>query len=221
MNTDIFQLYERYPTLISCRNEIERLIAAVLACVRSGGKLLLCGNGGSEADCDHIAGELLKGFLSLRPLPQEDCEKLMQAYGADGASYARHLQCGIPAIPLPSLRAAATAYENDCEPSLVYAQLTYAIGRQGDMLWGISTSGNSANVAAALRVAHAMGLFTVALTGQHDSICAQVADITVQVPAADTYAVQELHLPVYHYVCACVERELYREKSFELRTIVE
>ena len=115
----------------------------------------------------------------------------------------------MPVIPLPSLRAAATAYENDCDPSLVYAQLTYAIGRRGDMLWGISTSGNSANVVAALRVAHAMGLSTAALTGARDSLCAQTADVTVRVPATDTYAVQELHLPVYHYVCARVERELY------------
>lgn len=209
MNAEIFNLYGRYPALLSCQEEIEHLVQTLLDCVQSGGKLLLCGNGGSEADCDHIAGELLKGFLLTRPLPQADCEKLLQVCGQDGARYAQHLQCGMPVIPLPSLRAAATAYENDCDPSLVYAQLTYAIGRRGDMLWGISTSGNSVNVVAAVRVAHAMGLSTAALTGARDSLCAQTADVTVRVPATDTYAVQELHLPVYHYVCARVERELY------------
>ena len=214
MSLSIEILLQNYPTLEACRESIETARDLLIGTYREGGKLLLCGNGGSCADCDHIAGELLKGFLSHRPLSEEDCIALADSLPegeADPDLYllAGQLQGGLPAISLPSLTAAVTAVSNDTDPALIFAQSVWALGQAGDTLICLSTSGNSRNVVLAAKAARAKGLKVLALTGEADSALSALADVTVQVPACDTYRVQEYHLPVYHYLCAAVEEALF------------
>jgi len=192
----IEKLTSRIPALAPAAAEIEAAVEAICQMHRAGGKLLLCGNGGSAADCEHISGELLKGFLQKRA-PVEDVPQVLQR--------------GVAAIPLPSLSASLSAFANDVEPSLVYAQLTYALGRRGDVFMGLSTSGNSRNVVEAAEVAKKQGLITVALTGDAGGRLADVCHIAIRVPEGETYLVQELHLPVYHAICAEVEERLFGE----------
>ena len=187
-------LTQRFPELSACAMDIEAAIDAICRMHRDGGKLLLCGNGGSAADCEHISGELLKGFI-LRREHHDEVPTLLQR--------------GICAVPLPSLSASISAFSNDVEPSLVYAQLVYAMGRRGDVFMGLSTSGNSKNVVEAARVAKTLGLVTVGLTGAKGGTLAQACDIVIRVPETETYRVQEYHLPVYHAVCAEVEARLF------------
>lgn len=190
----IEKLINRIPALAPLASEIEGAVAAICQMHRAGGKLLLCGNGGSAADCEHISGELLKGFLQKRE-PRENVPSVLQQ--------------GVAAIPLPSLSASLSAFANDVEPSLVYAQLTYALGRPGDVFMGISTSGNSKNVVEAAEVARRLGLVTIALTGASGGKLADICHVTIRVPENETYLVQELHLPVYHAICAEVEERLF------------
>jgi D-sedoheptulose 7-phosphate isomerase len=214
MSLTIETLLQNHPALTVCRDSIQAARDLLLATYQRGGKLLLCGNGGSCADCDHIAGELLKGFLSHRPLSEEDCLTLADTLPdgeADPDLYllAGQLQGGLPAISLPAQTAALTAVSNDTDPALIFAQLVWALGQKGDTLLCLSTSGNSRNVVLAAKAALAKGMTVLALTGEADSALSALADATVQVPAADTYRVQEYHLPVYHYLCAAVEEELF------------
>ena len=207
-------LLQNHPALANCRDSIESSRDLLIGTYRRGGKLLLCGNGGSCADCDHIAGELLKGFLSHRPLSEEDCIALADTLPdseADPDLYllAGQLQGGLPAISLPAQTAAVTAVSNDTDPALIFAQLVWALGQAGDTLVCLSTSGNSRNVVLAAKAAKAKGMSVLAMTGEHDSRLSELADVTVQVPATDTYRVQEYHLPVYHYLCAAVEEEFF------------
>ena len=190
----IEKLINRIPALAPLEAEIEGAVTAICEMHRAGGKLLLCGNGGSAADCEHISGELLKGFLQKRE-PRENVPSVLQQ--------------GVAAIPLPSLSASLSAFANDVEPSLVYAQLTYALGRPGDVFMGISTSGNSKNVVEAAEVARRLGLVTIALTGASGGKLADICHVTIRVPENETYLVQELHLPVYHAICAEVEERLF------------
>jgi D-sedoheptulose 7-phosphate isomerase len=207
-------LLQNHPDLIACQDTIEAARDLLVNTYRQGGKLLLCGNGGSAADCDHITGELLKGFLSHRPLSEEDCMALADTLPdgeADPDLYllAGQLQGGLPAISLPSQTAAVTAVCNDTDPALIFAQLVWALGQTGDTLICLSTSGNSRNVVLAAKAARAKGLMVLALTGENDSKLSDLADVTVQVPACETYRVQEYHLPVYHYLCAAVEEAFF------------
>lgn len=210
----IQSLLQNHPTLTACQDAIETARDLLIDTYREGGKLLLCGNGGSAADCDHIAGELLKGFLSHRPLSEEDCLALAESLPdgeADPDLYllAGQLQGGLPVISLPAQTAALTAVCNDTDPALIFAQLTWALGQAGDTLVCLSTSGNSRNVVLAAKAAKTRGLRVLALTGEHDSKLSELSDVTVQVPATDTYRVQEYHLPVYHYLCAAVEEAFF------------
>ena len=214
MSLTIETLLQNHPFLSVCRASIEAARDLLIRTYRKGGKLLLCGNGGSAADCDHIAGELLKGFLSHRPLSEEDCMALADTLPdgeADPDLYllAGQLQGGLPAVSLPAQTAAVTAVCNDTDPALIFAQLVWALGQAGDTLVCLSTSGNSRNVVLAAKAARAKGMAVLALTGENDSRLSELADVTVQVPAADTYRVQEYHLPVYHYLCAAVEEEFF------------
>lgn len=207
-------LHKNHPALIACQNAIETARDLLIDTYREGGKLLLCGNGGSAADCDHIAGELLKGFLSHRPLSEEDCLALAESLPdgeADPDLYllAGQLQGGLPAVSLPAQTAALTAVCNDTDPALIFAQLTWALGQAGDTLICLSTSGNSRNVVLAAKAAKTKGLRVLALTGENDSKLSELSDVTVQVPAHDTYRVQEYHLPVYHYLCAAIEKSFF------------
>ena len=211
---ELYELTNAHPGLCHCLDTILAAQDLLVNTYRAGGKLLLCGNGGSCADCDHIAGELLKGFLSHRPLSEEDCIALADTLPdgeADPDLYllAGQLQGGLPAISLPAQTAAVTAVSNDTDPALIFAQLVWALGQAGDTLVCLSTSGNSRNVVLAAKAAKAKGMTVLALTGEHDSKLSELADVVIQVPATDTYRVQEYHLPVYHYLCAAVEEEFF------------
>lgn len=203
------ELLRRYPALSVCRAEITEALEAMTEAFCRGGKLLLCGNGGSCADCDHIAGELLKGFLSRRPADGETVRNLTAQYPEEGPNLAKKLQRGLPAISLAAHAGVMTAFANDVDPELIYAQLVYAYGKPEDVVLGISTSGNSRNVVAALRTAKALGLKTVGLTGSRESVMDSICDITIKVPETETYKVQEYHLPVYHYLCAALEERFF------------
>ncbi|MCR5183886.1 MAG: SIS domain-containing protein [Opitutales bacterium] len=197
-------LIARYPALESCRDSILSALDALIASYSNGGKLLICGNGGSAADADHIAGELLKGFCSKRPLKAS-------ARVALGEDLAAKLQDALPAISLHSMGAINTAWLNDCDPYYVYAQLTWGLGRAGDVLLGISTSGNSKNVCPAMQVARAKGMKTIGLTGATGGKLKSLADICICVPDTETYRIQELHLPVYHSLCLALEEHFFAD----------
>ena len=195
----ITELLERYPNLIFCKADILRAKEALIRCYEKQGKLLLCGNGGSAADCDHIVGELMKGFLLKRRV---DDKKIPE-------NIRERLQGSLPAISLSSHTAFMSAFINDVEPSMVYAQMLYGYAQPNDVFIGISTSGNSANVVNAAMLAKAIGLETVALTGKNGGTLSEICDVTIRVPETETYKVQELHLPVYHYICAEVEKHFF------------
>lgn len=196
------ELLKRHPALWGCKNEILEAEKALISMYERGGKLLLCGNGGSCADSEHITGELMKGFLKTRPLSPEHKQRL-------DPDIADKLQEGLPAIPLTAFSALNTAFCNDVEPTLIFAQPLWVLGNEGDMLIAISTSGNSKNVVAAAKVAKAKGMSVIALTGKSGGALKDIADITVAVPETETFKVQELHLPAYHYLCAKVEEHFY------------
>ena len=186
-----------------------RLQRKLIAVFRAGGKLLLCGNGGSCADCDHIAGELVKGFLKKRPLPAPLQDKIGRALPEGGTALAQALQGGLPAISLAAHPALFTAFANDVSAEYAFAQQVIAYGRPGDLLIGISTSGNARNVACAVATAKAVGLATIGLTGAKGGKLRELVDIAICVPANETMRIQELHLPVYHALCAQVEEALF------------
>lgn len=203
----IGELIERYPALADCRGDITKTKESLIRCFEAGGKLLLCGNGGSCADCEHIVGELMKGFRSKRPLCEEKKAQMRAAYSHIDEDILGKLQNGLPAISLPSFTALNMAFANDVDARMVYAQGVFALGRQEDVLLAISTSGNSQNVVEATKVAKAMGMRVIALTGEHGGMLREIADICICVPETETYKVQELHLPVYH--CLCEELEVH------------
>ncbi len=200
MNID--NLISRYPLLSACREDIENAAELMIKTYRRGGKILLAGNGGSSADCDHIVGELMKGFLLKRKV---DDEKIPE-------NIRMHLQGSLPAISLSSHTAAMSAFINDVEPSMVYAQMLYGYANADDVFVGISTSGNSSNVVNAAIVAKSLGIKTVALTGERSSKLSEISDIAIRVPETETYKIQELHLPVYHYLCASVEEYFFGDR---------
>ena len=203
------ELINRYPSLCACKEDIKKAVDAIIDCYEKGGKLLLCGNGGSCADCEHIVGELMKGFLSKRPLSEEKKAEMKANCPEMDDKYLSLLQRAVPAIALPSFTALNTAFCNDVEPELVFAQSLMGLGKKDDMLCCISTSGNSKNVVAAALTAKALGLKTIGLTGQTGGKLKSICDICVCVPETETFKVQELHLPVYHYLCARVEEKLF------------
>jgi len=203
-------LIGRYPKLIGCRGEILRAAELLTETFRRGGTLFTCGNGGSAADADHIVGELAKGFLKKRPLPAGLRDALSAAY-PDGEDLARGLQGGLAAVSLHSQSALHTAFANDCDPVLAYAQALYALGKPGDALLAISTSGNSKNCVAAAKLAKVRGIAVLALTGERESALSALADCAVRVGDHETYRVQELHLPVYHWLCAKIEETFFEE----------
>ncbi len=194
------ELIARHPALAACKSEIEAAVSLITETYFGGGKVLLCGNGGSAADCDHIAGELLKGFLLPRKVENPDIP----------AELREKLQGALPAVSLPSLTAALTASINDLDADFVYAQLLLGLAKPGDLLVAISTSGNSKNVLHAAELARAIGVKTLALTGKGGGRLAELADTAICVPESETYLVQELHLPVYHFLCAETERHIFQ-----------
>ncbi len=206
----ISELAERYPVLRANENEIRLLCDVLISCYEAGGKLLICGNGGSCADAEHIAGELMKGFLKKRPIGDEKKKEMTARAPELNEVNLSALQVGLPVITLNSGVALTTAFMNDCDPDLVYAQEVLALGKEGDVFLGISTSGNAKNVFVAAAVAKALGLKTVALTGRDGGKLKPLCDLSVVVNEEETFKIQELHLPVYHAICATVEEYFFK-----------
>ncbi len=202
-------LLRRYPVLASAAPAIREATETILAAFQAGRTLFCCGNGGSAADAEHICGELLKGFLLRRELPAAEQKEYAAAFGAEGADLAGKLQRGLRAVSLLSHPGFTSAFCNDVDPSLVYAQQLYALGRPGDVLLGISTGGGAANVKFAEMAAKMMGIRSILLTGNRHGICEKYADIVIAVPDSETCRIQELHLPVYHAICAAVEDAMF------------
>ena len=207
----INELIERYPSLAVCRGDIEAAKDVLIDCYEKGGKLLLCGNGGSSADCDHIVGELMKGFLLKRPIPDSKREEMAARCPEIDCAVLDKLQMGLPAISLTSINALNTAFATDVDPELMYAQSVFALGRPGDVLIALSTSGNAKNVAEAAKVARAIGMKVVSLTGRDGGALRSLSDVCIIAPECETYKIQELHLPVYHAICADVEEHFFSE----------
>ena len=204
-------LCERYPDLKSVENDIAAAYQILEKSYKNGGKLLVAGNGGSAADAEHIVGELMKGFKLPRKPQADFADKLVQENTELGAVLAENLQGALPAIALDGHPALSTAYMNDCEPLLCFAQQVNGYGKTGDVFLGILTSGNSKNVLYAATTAHAKGMKVIGLTGAKSSKLEQMSDVCIKVPQTETYMIQELHLPVYHCLCLMLEDEFFRD----------
>jgi D-sedoheptulose 7-phosphate isomerase len=202
INRHVRNLLQRRPELSVCQADVIRAFEMMRDCFRRGGKMLLCGNGGSAADAEHWAGELLKGFVHQRPLDRKEKQRLPPALG-------RKLQGALPAIALTGFVSLGTAFANDVDPQLVFAQLVWALGRPGDLLVGLSTSGNARNVCAAMQAAKGRGLARVGLSGKTGGRLLSLCDLCIRAPAHETHLVQEFHLPIYHCLCLMLEAEFF------------
>ena len=214
MNEKIDELFLRYPSLAVCKDDILKTQGLMLETYRNGGKILICGNGGSCADAHHIVGELMKGFLLKRPMTAQQKAQFKAVLGDEAELFISRLQRGIPAIALDGGNAIGTAFGNDVDADYVYAQLLFGYGTPNDLLIGITTSGNSKNVVNAAKAAKALCITCVGLTGAKESALSRLADVTIRVPETETFKVQELHLPVYHYLCAAVEEAIFGKGEY-------
>lgn len=195
----------RYPQLIVVKDCIVEAYQILEESYTNDGKLLVAGNGGSAADAEHIVGELMKGFVNPRKLEAEYSDALITVNKELGRVLSENLQGALPAIALDGHLALTTAYLNDCEPLLCFAQQVNGYGKKSDVFLGISTSGNSKNILYAATVAKAKGMKVIGLTGEKDSKLSEISDTCIQVPETETYKIQELHLPVYHCLCLMLE----------------
>lgn len=209
-NDPLDALLTRYPALTDCRAAIEEAGRALIACFKRDGKLLVCGNGGSASDAGHIVGELMKGFRKKRPLPDDLQARLAEMLPREARMLVSRLQGALPAVDLTAQTALLTATGNDLHADLIFAQQVLGYGRKGDILLGLSTSGGARDVINALCVAESLGLTTIGLTGRTGGEMAGYCRILIRVPADGTPEVQELHLPVYHALCAMVEDAFFR-----------
>ena len=202
MNESLERLFSRCPCLKPCAPSIMNAFDVLLSLFRAGGKVLVCGNGGSAADAEHICGELLKKFMKHRAIPSEVAARLRPELAAK-------LEGALPAVSLVSMSGIVTAFANDVSWETAFAQQVLGLAKPGDVLVALSTSGNSANCVAAAEVMKAVGGKYIAFTGANESRLSQVCDVAIRVPETETYKVQELHLPVYHALCAAIEEELF------------
>jgi len=209
MNNHINTLIGCYPSLAVCKASIQTAYDTMKQAYCNGRKLLVCGNGGSAADSEHIVGELMKEFKLKREVYKNQAEAMKQIDPELGDILARHLQGALPAIALTGHSSLTTAFMNDSNPELIFAQQVNGYGKPGDVFLGISTSGNSRNVLFAAVAAKAKGLKVIGLTGQKPCKLAQLADVCIQVPETETYKIQELHLPVYHCLCMMLEEHFF------------
>jgi D-sedoheptulose 7-phosphate isomerase len=209
LSTALEKMLSKYPELNVCLDDIHHAFSLMKESFANKGKLLLCGNGGSASDCEHIVGELMKGFMSRRPITSEMQGKL-NIFGDDEGGYlGRHLQGALPAISLVSHTSLMTAFSNDVAADMVFAQQVFGYGSTGDVLLGISTSGNSANVIRAIQVAKAIGVKTIGLTGRSGGKMKELCDAAICVPWESTPDIQERHLPIYHALCIMLEEEFF------------
>ena len=202
-------LVERYPSLDFVKDDIVAAYLLMEEAYENGGKLLVAGNGGSAADAEHIVGELMKGFKLSRKLEAGFAEQLVAENVELGGILAENLQGALPAIALDGHPALSTAYMNDCEPLLCFAQQINGYGKPGDVFLGISTSGNSKNMLFAATTAHAKGMKVIGLTGAKDSRLMDMSDVCIKAPQTETYMIQELHLPIYHCLCLMLEDKFF------------
>lgn len=204
------KLYKDYPVLDVNKEDIEKAYSYLLTCAKNEAFIYCCGNGGSAADSEHITGELMKGFILKRPLPEE--EKALFDNIEGGEDIALKLQQGIRCISLVSQTGVISAFANDIDPTLIYAQQVYAYAKsKDDVLIALSTSGNSLNIVNAVKAAKAKGIRTVSITGEKESKLSALSDVTIKLPTSVTYEVQELTLPVYHALCAALEAAMFCE----------
>ena len=209
MEKEIEKLTRRYPELKVCENDINNAYNLLVDCFKTGNKLLIAGNGGSCADAEHIAGELMKGFKEKRPVDQAFAKKLEQLNAQD---VSERLQQGLPTIALHNHNSLNTAFINDVDNGGLYffAQQLYVYGNKGDVLLAISTSGNAKNIYNAALVAKAKGMKIIGLTGQEGGLIQEVADVTIKAPSKETYIIQEFHLPIYHCLCLMLENKFFK-----------
>jgi len=204
-------LLEVYPALSPLADGLCRARDMIVDTYRRGGKIMVLGNGGSSADADHIVGELMKGFLLKRRMTERQRAEFRAALGEAAEGLSERLQRGIPAISLTAQSAVLSAFANDVDPELVYAQMVFGYGKPSDLVIAISTSGNAKNAVSAVMTAKAMGIKTLGLTGEGGGRLSELCDLTLRAPERETYRVQELHLPIYHYLCASAEEEIFGE----------
>lgn len=209
MKSQIDILIERYPQLGSCKEDIRGAYEILETAYANGRKLLVCGNGGSASDSEHIVGELMKEFRLKRKVYSDQAASLKAIDPELGQVLAESLQGALPAISLTGHSSLQTAFMNDAEPELVFAQQVNGYGKPGDVLLGISTSGNSKNVLYAAVNAKAKGLKVIGLTGEKENKLMKYADVCIRVPKTETYEIQELHLPVYHCLCLMLEQKFF------------
>lgn len=203
------ELMIRYPILGMQRQDIWKAYELMAETFEAGKKLLVAGNGGSAADAEHIVGELMKGFVKPRNLKPEILEKFEEVGGKAGKEIGEKIQGALPAIAVVNHVALSTAYLNDVDPLLSFSQQVYGYGEEGDVFWGISTSGNSKNILSACTVAHARGMKVIGLTGGSGGRLKEEADVVIAVPGEETFKIQELHLPVYHTLCLMLEEHFF------------
>lgn len=199
----------RYPQMENMVDDIKKTVDIIVNCYRSGGKVLICGNGGSASDSCHIVGELMKGFLKKRPLTNEERSAMREKNPEISDELIDNLQGSLPAINLTENSGIISAFANDVDPANVYAQQVLGYGQYNDVLIGITTSGNSVNVINACHVAKALGVNVIGLTGKDGGKLKELSDVCLIAPENETFKIQECHLPIYHLICAAVEAEFY------------
>lgn len=209
MKTGLQELLQRYPQLSGLRAELDSAADLLLQSVSNKGKVLVSGNGGSAADADHIVGELMKKFIRERPISQELQDSLRKIDPVTGAMLASSLEGSIPAICLSAHTALTTAFGNDVDSAISYAQQVSGYGIAGDVFWGLSTSGNAKNVLYAAMVAKAKDLRVLGMTGEGGGLLKDLCDVCIRVPERETFKVQELHLPIYHWLCIYLESQFW------------
>ena len=207
-------LCRRHPALAPLKGDLQRAYAVLRDCIAGDHKILVCGNGGSAADSEHIVGELMKSCAWKRPIPAADRARLLSVW-PDSGPLADALEAGIPAVSLVGQIGLTTAYANDVDYAYGFAQQVYGLGQPGDALIAISTSGNSRNIVHACRVARMRGVAVVGLTGQRGGGMADLCDVAIRAPETQTHLVQELHLPIYHWLCLALEEHFFGEHGLK------
>jgi D-sedoheptulose 7-phosphate isomerase len=203
------ELFRNYPPLKNCREDFLLSFQLIRDSYNQKGKLLICGNGGSAADSEHIVGELLKGFLQQRRVNERFLNRLVNLFPKDGLELGKKIQEALPAISLTGQSAFFSAFSNDVSPDTVFAQQVYALGMEQDILLAISTTGNSKNVLNAVKISRVIGMKSIGLTGQDGGEMKKLCHVAICVPGTQTFRIQELHLPVYHALCAMLEAEFF------------
>ncbi|MFA5448768.1 MAG: SIS domain-containing protein [Sphaerochaeta sp.] len=209
MSESLKILLERYPQLKDMQADLEAAAQLLLEAAQAKKVILVAGNGGSAADAEHIVGELMKSFVLPRPLDAQLKDRLIEVDQVMGVHIATHLQQGIAAICLSSHTALSSAFANDVDSALSYAQQVVGYGSEDALFWGISTSGNAKNVIQAAVTAKAMGMKVIGMTGGDGGMFKKYCDVCLRVPETETYKVQELHLPIYHWLCIYLEEMLF------------